>query len=125
MNKVKAERKGDSTIISNVQGTSADLSTFDPSDLMAASLAKCTSDTVTRMIEKEAMSVVGIGVRVDLAKDGVAKRAEFVVHVDIEGDITDEELAAIDKAARTSYIRRLLALDMHVHGHTHYNDKGN
>ncbi len=121
MNKVTAHRKGDSTAVSNESTSEIDVTSFDPSDLLAASLAKCTSDTVTRLTEREAMSVDTLDVRVDLVKNGEAKKAEFTVHVDVNGDLSDKQLKAIDKAAAKSYIRRFLELDMEVDSHLHYN----
>ena len=121
MNKVNAHRTGNSTMISNMNDAMLDVSPFDPSDLLAASLAKCTSDTITNLSEREAMSIDSIDVRVDLVKNGAAKKAEFTLHVEVTGDLTEQDLGSIDKMARKSYIRRLLALDMQVDGHVHYN----
>ena len=94
--------------LSNEAGSNLDITAFDPSDLLAASLAKCTGGTVRRFARNKGYDISKFAISVDLDKDRETKTANFVVHLDVEGNLTEAELKSLHKVARKSYISRLL-----------------
>ncbi len=112
---------GDNAItLSNENNTTADVTGFDPSDLLAGALAKCTENEVRRFAAGKEYDLKKLEVRVDLDRDSEAKTANFKVHLDVEGNLSEAELRQLHKAARKSYINRLLSNNISLGGDVHH-----
>ncbi len=109
MTKVAINRKEGEMILTNKMESSLAVSAFDPSDLLAGALAKCTAHTVGKFARNKNFELEDFSVSVDLEKDKITKTANFKVHLDIKGDLSERELKQIHKVARKSYISRLLS----------------
>lgn len=107
----------------NEQDTSANVTDFDPSDLLAGALGKCTNYEVRKFARKKEYDLKNLEVRVDLDKDNETKTANFKVHLDVEGDLSEGELKELHKAARKSYINRLLSNNINLDSDIHHNGK--
>ena len=106
--------------LTNDQNTSLRITDFDPSELLAGALAKCTASTVRNFARKNELLLTDLSVQVDYDRDRDTKTAYFKVYLNVEGDLSDKELQKLFKVAEKSYIRRVLSQDIQLKGYMHY-----
>lgn len=122
MTRIKINTDGNKTVtLTNENNTALEVTGFDPSDLLAGALAKCTENEVRRFAAGKAYDLKKLEVRVDLDRDGETKTANFKVHLDVEGELSDAELRQLHKTAGKSYINRLLSNNIALSGDIHHN----
>lgn len=100
--------------LTNSNNDQLNVAGFDPSDLLAGALAKCTESTVRRFAQRNEYPLEELQVRIDYDRDRETKTAHFKVHLEIEGDLTAEMLKKLHKAAEKSYIRRVLSQNIEL-----------
>ncbi|MFS4493456.1 OsmC family protein [Maribacter sp. 2308TA10-17] len=123
MTKVKIKRDVGSKhiVLNNENNTVLDVQEFDPSDLLAGALAKCTRSTVDKEAQRKNYKVSNVSVRVDLDRNRETKTSTFLIHLEIEGEVTKSQLKNLHKAAEKSYIRRVLSQPIQLYSHVHFN----
>ena len=109
MTNVSITSNGDALNLVNGFDESLIVDAFDPSDLLAGSLAKCTRGTVLNFAKKNNYDIKSLEVKVDLERDRINKTSSFNVKLYIDGNLSDQELRKLKKIADKSYIRRLLS----------------
>ena len=108
-------------VLTNDHQASLNITEFDPSDLLAGALAKCTGYEVKKIARKKGYDLQNLTVRVDLERERATKTANFTVHLDLEGRLSENELKQLHKAAKKSYINRLLSNNIRLDGAVHFN----
>lgn len=114
MTNIHLEHSTNKVLITNHENRTLEVTGFDPSDLLAAALAKCTTGTVKRFAQKSAYPLEDLKVRVELDRDRESKTAYFVVYLEMEGDLSEQQLRRLQKVADKSYIRRLLSQNIEL-----------
>lgn len=97
------------TFLTNHQGSSLDISLWDPSDLLAGALGKCTEGTVRNFARKNGYNLSSFSVRVEFERDRETKTSTFVVNLDLNGDLTESQIRKLRKVAEKSFISRVLS----------------
>lgn len=120
MTKVNLEHKTGKITFINTDNNLLDVTGFDPSDLMAAALAKCTESTVRRFATKNEYKLDHLQVAVELERDRESKTAFFKVNLNVGGDLSEQQLKKLQKIADKSYIRRLLSRDIKLESCLHF-----
>lgn len=121
MTKINVKRINGIDTLINEHQTAIEIAKFDPSDLLAGALAKCTVDEVRKVAQKAKIDLKNLTVRVDLKRESVTKVANFMVHLDMEGKLSESEIKKLYKAVKKSYINRLLSNKIELNGDVHYN----
>jgi len=121
MRQITLNKSDTSIILVNQEDLSLSLDGFDPSDLLAAALAKCTAGEVRKRASRHDYDLQDLTVRVDLSRDREAKTAHFLVHLEMKGNLSDQEIKKLYKYASKSYIRRILSNNIEFKADVHYN----
>lgn len=121
MTDIQVKRHEGVATLRNDDQASLNITEFDPSDLLAGALAKCTGHEVSKLARRKGYDLQDFSIRVELDRDRDTKTAHFVVHLDLEGDLKDNELKNLHKAAKKSYINRLLSHNIELRGDVQYN----
>ena len=123
MTKVNIKMAEGKVILTNEEQTAIDVAAYDPSDLLAGALAKCTGIEIAKLAQFKEYKLDDFTVREDLDKDKETKTANFKVHLDLVGDLSEGEIRKLHKAAKKSYNNRLLSNDINLEGDVHHNGK--
>lgn len=105
---VKVFNASNKSILLNTKSKVMDISHVDPSELIAGGLAKCTKYEIQKFIEKKRLEIKEVKVVVKLTRDNSIKTSYFVVNLEVGKNLTEVEERQLLKAARNSYINRLL-----------------
>lgn len=122
MTNIYVSKVGTQINLTNHQKASVNVADFDPSDLLAGALAKCTLAEVTKVARAKQYELHDLKVRVDLVRNKATKTSNFKVHLELKGNLAKAELKKLQKAAKKSYINRLLSTtiileeDIHLDG---------
>ncbi|WP_394972876.1 OsmC family protein [uncultured Croceitalea sp.] len=123
MTKIEVRKSANSKqiVLINEKNAVLEVQEFDPSDLLAGALAKCTRSTVDKEAQRRNYKVSNVGVKVDLDRNRETKVSTFMIHLEIEGEVTESQLKNLHKAAEKSYIRRVLSQPIQLYSHVHFN----
>lgn len=105
---VKVFSEDSKSVLSNTENKVIDVSHLDPSELLAGGLAKCTKHEIQKFIEKKELGIKEVSVIVELTRDNSIKTSYFVVNLEVDKKLTEIEERQMLKAAKNSYIYRLL-----------------
>ncbi|MEM7369726.1 MAG: OsmC family protein [Bacteroidota bacterium] len=106
--------------LTNESAVCVNISELDPSDLLAAALAACTGSEVKKLARKKEFDLKDFSIQVDLERNSQTKTAQFHLHLDLDGDLGNTAIRQLHKAAKKSYINRLLSNNIEIKGDVHY-----
>lgn len=123
MRKIQLNKVDEKIILTNQENLSISINDFDPSDLLAAALAKCTASEVRKRASKHGYDLEDVIVNVELGKNGKDKTSQFTVYLELKGNLTEQEIKKLYKYANKSYIRRTLSNQLEFKTAVYYKEK--
>lgn len=123
MTHIQIKEQHGSRMLTTTDGRSLDISGIDPSDLLAAALAICSGSSVRKMASRKHHELSDLTVGVELERDRESKTAHFRIHLDMDGDLGGSTPRQLQKAAKKSYISRLLSNPIDIQVDVHEQEK--
>ncbi|MFB6170284.1 MAG: OsmC family protein [Haloarculaceae archaeon] len=80
---------------------------FGPHELLESALATCLNMTIRMKAQEDDVPVEGVRTSVDL--DRSATETAFVYDFEVDGDVSDEQLAVLAEAAASCPVRQTLS----------------
>lgn len=117
MSKITAtiNRQKDNILLSTGRDKNFDVTELDPSELLASGLAKCTLHELGKYVKKKDIDIQDMSIRVELERENATKTSQFTVGIHVDKELSEVEERQILKAARNSYVYRLLSTKIVLH----------
>ena len=81
---------------------------FSPFELLASSLGACTSATLRMYADRKKWDLEEVNTRVSVERDDAADRTTFIRHIELKGDLSQEQCARLIEIGEKCPVHRLL-----------------